>query len=127
MPASLARAATSSAGLALLIVSAVFGAAAAVDALWPDAQAPAAEPVAVYGAAQGARDLARLRCESCGVISAIRPFPAAAGAPAGVEFAVRLADGSVRLTTSRSQDSWLVGDRMRVMGGSAGRADRAAP
>jgi hypothetical protein len=104
--------------VALLIVGAVFALAAVGEALWPEEEAAVVQPAVVPGALQEARDRARLRCETCGVIAAIRHVEAGSGAPAGYEFSVRLADGSLRLTTSASLGEWRVGDRIRLMGGA---------
>jgi hypothetical protein len=121
-----ARLAAGSTLVAVLLVAALFGLAAATDALWPDDELPLVQPAVDHGAVMEARDRARLRCDTCGVISAIRAVPGSDGTPAGYEFSVRLADGSIRVTPSLAQNDWRVGDRIRLMGGAGSRPPAVA-
>jgi len=103
---------------ALLAVAAVYGVVAAGLALWPE-DAPAAidlGPGAGLRAAVPA--LVRLRCETCGVVEAIRhvvsPTP---GGAVSYEFAVRMPDGSLRRSSDTLPGRWQVGDHMQLIGG----------
>jgi hypothetical protein len=64
-------------------------------------------------------DAPRVRCTTCGVVESIHPLAPVEGMPASYEFNVRLYDGSLRTSTSVGQGSWLVGDRIFLLGGDA--------
>jgi hypothetical protein len=72
-------------------------------------------PVAGEGAAKAR---ARTRCESCGVIQAIRRIEPAGALPASYEFTVRLRDGSIRLSSNQTQAKWRTGDAIMLIGGT---------
>jgi hypothetical protein len=107
-----------STGVALLAVAAAFGAAAVGLAAWTatatfmadDGDEAAMPP-------QPAPAPIRFRCETCGVIEAIRLHEASADAPQSWEFAVRLPDGSLRLSRDPQPGRWKVGDQMQLIGG----------
>lgn len=102
---------------AVLAVVTVFGAAALGLAAWPD-EAPLAESTR-EDATPHPQLVAplRVRCETCGVIEAIRLSEATPDAPRYWEFAVRLPDGSLRLSSDPQPGRWQVGDRMQLLGG----------
>lgn len=99
--------------LAVLAVGVAFGCYAALQALWPgapeDALAAPATPVA--------RPPLHLRCETCGVIEAIRATDAAGAQPAGWTLSVRMRDGSLRHSTSLLPGRWQVGETVQLIGG----------
>jgi hypothetical protein len=101
----------------LLAVGMAFCAMAAADALWPDKEEPVVEATDTIGNALRARDRARLRCDSCGVIEAIRRSDGGDGSPVGFAFAVRMPDGSMRHSTDPLPGRWQVGDRVLLIGG----------
>lgn len=103
--------------VAVLAVGGLFAAMAAAVALWPvqgDAQAAAPVP---QGLTETSQPLERLRCETCGVIEAIRKIDEKDGVPGSYEFAVRLPDGSLRHSSDPSPGRWQVGDHMQLIGG----------
>lgn len=61
----------------------------------------------------------RSGCASCGVIETIRRIEPAGDLPAAFEFTVRLRDGSLRISSSATQDKWRSGDRIMFIGGIA--------
>lgn len=99
--------------LALLAVGGAFGCYAAAQALWPDERPET--PMATEAPVPSAPP--RLRCETCGVVEAIRATEAADGRPAGWTFSVRLRDGSLRYSRGLLPGSWQVGDSMQLIGG----------
>jgi hypothetical protein len=79
------------------------------------------EPAAALLPAAGegaAKARARTRCESCGVIQAIRRIEPAGALPASYEFTVRLRDGSIRLSSNQTQAKWRTGDAIMLIGGT---------
>ena len=110
------------AGSLLLGIGAVilaFTGAGAAWALWSEGEllpAPeAASPAELNVLSALARDRARLRCDTCGVIEEIRTVEGVGGAPATFVFAVRLQDGSLHETTDPRRGRWQVGERMMVI------------
>ena len=65
------------------------------------------------------RSRARARCESCGVVEAIREMAPVGTSAAAYEFTVRLRDGSARISTvlHSSASAWVVGDSIMLIGG----------
>lgn len=55
------------------------------------------------------------------MVESIRPLAPVEGLPVSDEFTVRLRDGSVRTSTTTGKASWRVGDRILLLGGSAGQ------
>jgi hypothetical protein len=104
--------------LALLAVGGTFGCFAAAEALWPHDSVAALNGAPLMAtAAPVAFAPARLRCDSCGVIEAIRRMEAAGGLPAAWVFSVRMRDGSLRHTSDPLPGRWQVGDSMQLIGG----------
>lgn len=101
---------------AVLAVSGAFCVAAAGLALWPE-EASAAAPVQASMPQESPVARARFRCETCGVIEAIRHTEAAEGSAAFYEFDVRLPNGSLRHSRDAQAGIWQVGDRMQLLGG----------
>lgn len=62
----------------------------------------------------GAGDVRRGRCATCGVVVGIRESQ-----PSGFEFTMRLRDGSMRVSTAASRGTWHIGDAVMLMGGPA--------
>jgi hypothetical protein len=94
---------------------------ALVHAVHPAAWFAAPSRVAAPVPALDLPEPPRARCSGCGVIESIRPLAPLEGEPAGFEFTVRLRDGSLRTSTSTGKASWRVGDRILLLGGSAGQ------
>lgn len=110
------------AGSLLLAIGAVvvaFAGAGAAWALWSEGELqPVAEtvnPAELNALNALARDRARLRCDTCGVIEEIRTVEGVGGAPETFLFAVRLQDGSLHETTDPRRGRWQVGERMMVI------------
>lgn len=101
---------------AVLAVGGAFCVAAAGLALWPE-EASAAAPESASMLQEPAVAPVRTRCETCGVIEAIRHSEAKDGAAAFYEFNVRLPDGSLRRSRDPQAGSWQVGDGMQLLGG----------
>jgi hypothetical protein len=103
--------------MAVIVVGATFCLAAAGLAFWRE-DGPTGEE-APNAQAQAHPQLAppRLRCETCGVIEGIREVEAVGAAGKTYEFAVRLPDGSLRLSSDPQPGNWQVGDRMQLLGG----------
>lgn len=101
---------------AVLAVGGAFCVAAAGLALWPE-EASAAAPVSASLLQEPAVAPVRSRCETCGVIEAIRHSEAKDGSAAFYEFNVRLPDGSLRQSRDPHAGSWQVGDGMQLLGG----------
>jgi hypothetical protein len=114
---SATRALAGSLLLALIAVALVVAAGGVAYALWSEGELqPVREAVDPAEANQLARDRARLRCDTCGVIEEIRTVEGVGGAPASYVFAVRLPDGSLRQTTDPLRGRWQPGDRMMLIG-----------
>jgi hypothetical protein len=96
---------------AVLAVGGAFCVAAAGLALWPE-EASAAAPVQAT-AAPSQRSVAAVR----GVIENIRHSEAKDGTAAFYEFDVRLPDGTLRQSRDAQAGTWLVGERMQLLGG----------
>lgn len=109
------RAAVPSVAAALLVLTVAFGLMAAVDAMWPE-EGPGAVEAIVQGVPM-AQAGERSRCETCGRIESITRVEASASEPAAFVFAVRLPDGSLRLSSDPLPGRWQVGDRMQLLGG----------
>jgi hypothetical protein len=60
---------------------------------------------------------ARARCLGCGFVQSIRHIEAAGLVPAAYELTVRMRDGSLRTSSHSSAGTWLVGDRIMLVGG----------
>jgi hypothetical protein len=99
--------------LAILAVGAAFSFYAAADALWSgdDTDALLATPVPVAAAPP------RLRCETCGVIEAIRATAATESQPAAWTLTVRMRDGSLRHSSAPLPGRWQVGESVQLIGG----------
>jgi hypothetical protein len=54
-----------------------------------------------------------------GVVETIRRIEHGGLIPASFEFTVRMRDGSARISTTASADSWRSGDRILLIGGTA--------
>jgi hypothetical protein len=79
----------------------------------------AAVPAPAQAADRGKARAQRTRCATCGVIQAIRRIEPTGDLPAAYEFTVRLHDGSMRISSSATQDNWRSGDRIMFIGGIA--------
>lgn len=105
---------------ALMLANGAVAMAAAWPASWlqPAAHkaAPSAAVVPILTPSAGAR---KSGCASCGVIETIRRIEATGDLPAAFEFTVRLRDGSLRISSSATQDKWRSGDRIMFLGGFA--------
>jgi hypothetical protein len=113
---SATRALAGSLLLALMAVALVVAVGGVVYALWSEGELQPVREVANPAELNAlARDRARLRCDTCGVIEEIRAVEGAAGAPASYVFAVRLPDGSLHQTTDPLRGRWQVGDRMMLI------------
>lgn len=60
-------------------------------------------------------------CESCGVVQTITRRDPATGLVT-YEFSVRMRDGSTRDSTGATRGSWIEGERVMLIGGTAARA-----
>jgi hypothetical protein len=107
--------------VALGAVGIVFSAMATGAALWPEEDAPAVIAPISSTALLEARDRARLRCPTCGVVEAIHRTEPAGDLAGSYEFAVRLPDGSLRHSVDSRPGRWQVGDRMMLIGSAADR------
>jgi hypothetical protein len=58
----------------------------------------------------------RIRCTGCGTVQSIRHMETSPGL-ATFEFTVRMNDGSLRTSNDASAGTWLVGDRIILVGG----------
>ena len=81
------------------------------------AEAPAPVTVPLAMSPEVADPGGRTRCRGCGFVQSIRNIEAAGLVPASYEMTVRMRDGSVRTSSSASAGSWLVGDRIILVGG----------
>lgn len=111
----------------VVVASGTVATAALADSWLGDAAAekreapPAAAvvPVLLQEAGSAKARARRAGCASCGVIETIRRIEAAGDLPAAFEFTVRLRDGSLRTSSSATQDNWHSGDRIMFIGGFA--------
>lgn len=82
-------------------------------------EVPAGSAVLEPAAQEAAAPRARVRCNTCGVVEAIRRIEHGGSTPASFEFTVRLRDGTIRTSTTASAASWRSGDRIMLIGGAA--------
>jgi hypothetical protein len=107
--------------LPLLAVTVAFAAVAAFMLV------PASEAVAAVVAPEAALPVVKAAtgrdrsCESCGVVHTITRSDPATGLVT-YEFSVRMRDGSTRDSTGATRGSWLEGERVMLIGGTAARA-----
>lgn len=73
-------------------------------------------PSAPRPAALAGGDRARLRCATCGRVTAIRHIEATPAKAESYEFTVRLYHSAVRTDTSASAGSWRIGDQVILIG-----------
>jgi hypothetical protein len=103
---------------AALAVAALYGVVATGLALWPQDEPQALEAAGPGAGLQLATEAPlRLRCETCGVVAGIRRIEAAEDGTVSYEFAVRMADGSLRHSSDALPGRWQVGDHMQLIGG----------
>lgn len=113
-------------GLAVVVVAYSTVAMAALPASWlrhaaaeaQEALPPSAiVPILLQDAGIAKARARRSECASCGVIETIRRIEPVGDLPAAFEFTVRLRDGSLRISSSATQDKWRSGDRIMFIGG----------
>jgi len=75
---------------------------------------PAAGDTSAAPARAAARS--RVRCDSCGVVDAIRYVEPAAGQAGSWEFTVRMRDGSLRTSSAADASRWQAGDHIMLIG-----------
>jgi hypothetical protein len=94
-------------------------ATASVPEAWRGAQEAPAEAAAVSAAEEEPTARVRRRCDTCGVVQAVRRIEHGGSTPASFEFTVRLRDGSTRTSTADSAAKWRSGDRVMFIGGAS--------
>lgn len=102
-----------------LMAAAVLGALLAPTALLAALSSEPEPAVAARVVVRDEHEGSRTRCAGCGVVRAIRTIDNGPAAPPTYEFIVRFRDGTVRTTIAADRASWLVGDRIIVVGGGS--------